>query len=243
MLQQTKDLLLKEIYTLFSNKIAYVVIFMYAVLSMFLTFYSGLFFDLYNQNLFSFFYFQANIFIILIPALTMRLWADEYKSGTIELLLTQPLNDTQIVMAKFLAAWSICILMLLTTIPLWIYASYHLQTDNLNIVSSYIGCIFISGAFSALGCCVSSFNRSPIISYMLTVFVMLLFVIIDYQFIFTNWEISGNLFIKFTQSLNFYYHQSNLLSGQMGIDDLLYYISIIVLSLWINTITIQFKKN
>lgn len=170
MLKQIALIFQKEFCSFFRTRLAYFVLGIYLFLSMFCTFYLGLYFDVLNANLFSFFYFQVNILMLLVPALTMRLWADEYKTGSIELLLTQPLSYTAVVVGKFLAAWGLCLLMLVCTFPLWIYTAASLPADNLNIAASYFGCFLISGSMCAVGCMVSAFNKSPIVAYLGSVY-------------------------------------------------------------------------
>lgn len=233
----------KEFNSFFRTKLAYFILGIYIFLSMLTTFYMGYFFNLNNSSLFSFFYFQSDIFTLLIPAITMRLWADEYKSGTIELILTQPLHYTSVVIGKFFAAWTFCLLMLAMTFPLWAYTAALLPVDNINIISSYIGCFLICGALCAVGCAVSAFNRNPIVAYLSTVFIFWILIIFNFDFAFEWLHIPAELSIKFSQSLNFYHHLQNMLTGQIGFDNIIYYFSIIFLALWLNTTTIEYKKN
>ncbi len=232
----------KEFASFFRTRLAYFILGIYLFLSMFCTFYLGLYFNVINANLFSFFYFQVNILMLLIPALTMRLWADEYKTGNIELLLTQPLSYTAVVIGKFLSAWGLCLLLLICSAPLWLFTALNISTDNLNILTSYFGCFLISGSMCAVGCMVSAFNKSPIVAYLASVLLLTLIIIVDYNFVFNTFSFPGNLAIRFTQSLNFFYHQSTLLSGQIGVDNIIYYLSITVFALWLNRITIEYKR-
>ncbi|MBQ8631037.1 MAG: ABC transporter permease subunit [Alphaproteobacteria bacterium] len=243
MLKQINLIFQKEFCSFFRTRLAYFVLGIYLFLSMFCTFYLGLYFDVINTGLFSFFYFQVNILMLVVPALTMRLWADEYKTGSIELLLTRPLSYTSVVIGKFLAAWGLCLLMLVCTFPLWLYTAAALPADNLNIAASYFGCFLISGSMCAVGCMVSAFNKSPIVAYLGSVLLLTLLIIVNYNFIFNGLNLSGSLIIRFTQSLNFFYHQSTLLNGQLGLDNIIYYASITVLTLWLNRITIEYKRS
>ena len=90
---------------------------------------------------------------------------------------------------------------------------------------------------------VSAFNKSPIVAYLGSVLLLTLLIIVNYNFIFNGLNLSGSLIIRFTQSLNFFYHQSTLLNGQLGLDNIIYYASITVLTLWLNRITIEYKRS
>ena len=162
MFQAFIQILRKEFFSFFKTGLAYFVIGGYLLLSMLTTFYLGAFFNVDNSRLFSFFYFQSDIFTLLIPALTMRLWAEENKSGTAEFLLTQPLSYGSIILGKFCAAWIFCGLLLVLSMLFWGYISSFYPLDNLNIFSAYLGCLLVSGAICAIGCAVSAFCKSPI---------------------------------------------------------------------------------
>ena len=121
MIKQTLVIFNKELNSYFHTPLAYFLLGAYMFISMFATFYLGAFFDLNNTELFSFFYFQSDIFALLVPALTMKLWAEERRSGTLELLLTQPISYTSVVLGKFFSAWGFCLILLISTFPFWIF--------------------------------------------------------------------------------------------------------------------------
>ena len=212
MLYQAYVIFSKEFGGYFRSRLAYFLIGAYAFISMFAAFYMGAFFDLNNMELYSFFYFQGDVFALLVPALTMRLWAEERRSGTMELLLTQPVSYTAVALGKFLSAWVFCLLLLLATVPFLLCPAAIYPLDYLNILSSYLACFFIAGIFCSVGCCVSAFNKSPVIAYMI-------------------------------QSLNFSNHFQDLSGGQIGWDNIVYYLSMIILPLWLNVITVEYKKS
>lgn len=243
MLNQFYCIFTKELSSYFRTNLAYFILIIYVVLSMLTTFYIGYFFALNNSELFSFFYFQPDIFTVLIPALTMRLWAEERKNSTAELLLTQPINYTTVVVSKFCASWCMCLIMLLLTIPFWIYASSLMELDNVNIISKYISCILVSGAFCAVGCLISSFNNSPIVAYIVSVFATWGIIIGNFDFLLSSASsVSNELWIRSIQSLNFSKHYGEIINGQIGFDNIIYFVTIILFALWFNVISIEYKK-
>lgn len=234
----------KEFASYFKTGTAYVILAVYIILSMTAAFYFGHFFILNNSDLNSFFSFQPEILALIMPAVTMRSWADERRSGTIEYILTQPINYTSVVLAKFTAAWIFGLLMLALTLPFWIYSDALINLDNLNILSGYLVCILIIGTFSALGCVVSAFNTNPVIAYIMSIFVSWGITNINLNFLIDSAsKLSNEVFVKVIQSLNFLKHYQDFITGQVGFENIIYFLSIIVLALWLNVVTIEYKKS
>ena len=236
------QILRKEFFSFFQTGLAYFIIGAYLVLSMLTTFYMGSFFNLDNSRLFSFFYFQTDIFAILLPALTMRLWAEENKLGTVELLLTQPLGYKSIILGKFFAAWLFCLLMLVLTVPFWVYINTFYHLDNLNIFSAYGGCLMVAGSFCALGGCISSLTRSPIIAYILSVLLSWIIIVSRPDYLIYLFAAPENSAADILLALNFGKHYSDFVSGQPGLDNLFYFLLLMLLPLWLNLEVIRFKN-
>lgn len=232
----------KEFGSYFRTKLAYFILMIYAVLSSLIAFYTGNYFELNNFNLFSLFYFQPDIFAILVPALTMKVWADERRFGTLELILAQPLSYTSLVIGKFMAAWLFCGLMLILTTSLWATTSFLSTTDSLNIFSNYLACFLVAGAICAVGCAVSSFNSNPILAYIIAVFVVWLLKLSNFDYLLKAAKLSNELLVRISQSLNFNYHFENIISGQVTSGNLIYFASIIVFALWLNVVSIEYKR-
>lgn len=232
----------KEFSSYFRTKLAYFVMIIYASLSLLTTFYSGHYFELSNLNLFSLFYFQPEIFTIIAPALTMKLWADERRFGTLELILAQPLSYTSLVLGKFLAAWLFCGLLLVLTSSLWLTTSFLGATDNLNIFCNYLAIFLVIGAVCAIGCVVSSFNYNPIVAYIMSVFVLWILKLFNFDYFIKAAKISNELLIRMSQSLNFDRHFENIISGQPAFNNLVYFVSIIAFALWLNVISVEYKR-
>ena len=149
----------REFLGYFSTPIAYVFLAIFVFLSGIFTFYMGSFFDRGQADLQPFFQFHPWLYLFLIPALAMRLWAEERRGGTIELLLTLPVTISQAVLGKFLAAWAFSGIALLLTFPLWITVNYLGNADNGVILASYLGSLLMAGAFLAIGGCMVAVDR------------------------------------------------------------------------------------
>ena len=238
-----KTIFFKDFYALFRSNNAYIILGIYAALSFAATFYVGGYFSLDNSSLVSYFYFQPNILILMLPAVTMRSWANEYRLGTIEYLLTQPINYVDVVLAKYAAACLFGLLMLSFGIPFWFISSFFIELDNLNIISAYLACILSIGTFCAIGCLISAFNKNTVIAYIISIFVLWCFLSLNFNFLLTSTQnFSEEIFAKIIRSLNFEKHYQDVMNGQIGLDNLIYFFSIIILSLWLNIITLEYKK-
>lgn len=141
------------------------------------TFYLGAFFERGQADLDPFFRFHPWLYLVLVPALAMRLWAEERRSGTIELLLTLPIRSWQAVLAKFLAAWLYIGCALALTFPMWLTVNYLGNPDNGVVLASYIGSFLMAGAFLAISECLSVLTRSQIIAFLLALAVCFLFLL------------------------------------------------------------------
>src|ERR1700751_5565894 len=141
----------RELASYFATPLAYVFIVIFLVMAGVLTFFLGNFFERGQADLQSFFTFHPWLYLVLIPALSMRLWAEERKSGTIELFLTLPVSMTEAVLGKFLAAWVFSGIALALTFPFWITVNVLGNPDNGVILASYIGSWLMAGAFLGVG--------------------------------------------------------------------------------------------
>ena len=243
MIKTIMTILKKEMMSYFEGVSAWVVLSVYILTSMFVTFFVGGFFSINNSGLFSFFYFQPYIMALLIPSITMRLWAEERKSGTLEFLLTQPISVLSVVIGKYLAAWLMSSIMLLLSIPLWIYLNIYFSADNLNIISGYTGCILITGSFCALGCLISSFCSSPAVSYLWGLIILFCLNVSDFSSIIEAMHLPQIIELRLHKMLSLSSHYYDLINGQVGLDNILYFILIIIICLWLNVMSIDYKKN
>jgi ABC-2 type transport system permease protein len=157
----------RELNGYFSTPIAYVFIVIFLLLSGVFTFHLGGFFGRGQADLQAFFTFHPWLYLFLIPALSMRLWAEERKSGSIELLLTLPISITDAVLGKFLAAWAFTGIALALTFPMWITVNYLGSPDNMVIVAGYIGSLLMAGGFLAMGSSISALTKNQVIALLL----------------------------------------------------------------------------
>lgn len=159
----------RELAGYFATPVAYVFIVIFLVLSGALTFTVGNFFARGQADLQPFFTFVPWLFLFLVPALTMRLWAEERRLGTVELLLTLPLAQWQAVAGKFIAAWAFCAIALALTFPLVITVNVLGNPDNGVIATGYLGCLLVAGAFLAVGAAISALTKNQVIAFVLAV--------------------------------------------------------------------------
>lgn len=159
----------RELAGYFATPVAYVFIVIFLVMSGALTFTLGNFFTRNQADLQPFFTFVPWLFLFLVPALTMRLWAEERRLGTIELLLTLPLAQWEAVVGKFLAAWAFCAIALLLTFPLVITVNVLGNPDNGVVLTGYLGCLMVAGAFLAVGAAISALTKNQVIAFVLAV--------------------------------------------------------------------------
>ena len=167
----------RELKSYFHTPLAYIFIVIFLFLTGIFTFYLGSFFNRGQADLKPFFNFHPWLYLFLVPAIAMRLWAEERKSGAIELLLTLPVSLWSTVLGKFLAAWVFVIIALSLTFPMWITVNYLGQPDHGVIIASYLGSILMAGGYLAIGSCVSAATKNQVIAFVISVVVCFLFTV------------------------------------------------------------------
>src|SRR3989338_4898630 len=181
----------RELASYFATPLSYVFILIFLVLSGVFTFYLGGFFESGQANLSPFFNFHPWLYLFLVPAIAMRLWAEERKSGTIELLMTLPITRFDAVTGKFLAAWVFAGLSLLLTFPMIITVNYLGEPDNGAIITASIGSCLLAGAYLAIGSCMSALAKNQVIAFILAVSVCFLFIVSGFPMVldgFSGWD-------------------------------------------------------
>lgn len=233
----------RELASYFSTPVAYVFIVMFLVLTGVFTFYIGNFYERGQADLIPFFSFHPWLYLFLVPAITMRLWAEERKSGTIELLLTLPVSMYQVVLGKFLAAWAFTGIALMLTFPVWVTVNYLGDPDNGVILAAYLGSFLMAGGFLAIGAAISAVTRNQVVAFILTVVTCFVFLLAGFPLVldfFYGW--APQALIDGIASLSFLTHYSSISKGVIDLRDLIYFVALIGFFLIANAILIDLKK-
>ncbi|MDA7832628.1 ABC transporter permease subunit [Pseudomonadales bacterium] len=234
----------RELDSYFSTHLAYVFILIFLVLSGVFTFYLGSFYERGQADLLPFFNFHPWLYLYLVPALSMRLWAEELKSGSIELLLTLPVTIVDAVVGKFLAAWIFAGISLMMTFPLWLTVNYLGDPDNGVIFTSYIGSWLMAGSFLAIGSCMSALSKSQVIAFILCGVVCLLFVLAGYPLVLNSIKTWVPLVVvDSVASLSFLNHFNSISRGIISLRDVLYFCSVQVVWLAATVVVINARQS
>src|SRR5438094_586880 len=172
----------RELIGYFSSPVAYVFLVIFLLLSGFFTFFVGRapFFEFNQASLVTFFLWQPWLYLFLVPAVGMRLWSEERRLGTIELLLTMPITGWQAIVGKFLASWLFLLLALVLTFPVVLTVNYLGSPDNGVIFSGYVGSFMLAGAYLAISCMTSAMTRNQVISFIISTVVCLFLILAGY---------------------------------------------------------------
>ncbi|MVW75202.1 ABC transporter permease subunit [Pseudomonas xionganensis] len=233
----------RELASYFATPLAYVFILIFLVLSGVFTFYLGGFFESGQANLSAFFNFHPWLYLFLVPAIAMRLWAEERKSGTIELLMTLPITRFDAVTGKFLAAWAFAGLALLLTFPMVITVNYLGEPDNGAILTGYIGSWLLAGGYLAIGSCMSALAKNQVIAFILAVSLCFLFIVSGFPMVldgFSGW--APQWLVDAVASLSFLTRFDAISKGVIDLRDLLYFLTLIAAWLAATAVVIDLKK-
>jgi ABC-2 type transport system permease protein len=207
------------------------------------TFFVGNFFGRGQADLQPFFQFHPWLYLFLIPAITMRLWAEERKTGSIELLLTLPISMTDAVLGKFLAAWCFTGIALLLTFPMWITVNVLGNPDNGAILAGYAGSFLMAGSFLAVGAAISPLTKNQVIAFVVTSVVCFVFtvggtgVVLNF---FTGW--APTLVVDTVAQMSFMTHFNAISRGVIDARDMVYFASVIGFFLFANVLFVDLKK-
>ncbi|WP_445680036.1 ABC transporter permease subunit [Radicibacter daui] len=233
----------RELAGYFATPVAYVFITIFLVLSGALTFMMGNLLGRGQADLQPFFNFHPWLYLVLIPAISMRLWAEERKSGTIEMLLTLPLTQCQAVVGKFLAAWAFTGIALALTFPVWITVNVLGGPDNGVIFAGYIGSLLMAGGYLAIGSALSAITRNQVIAFVLTAAVAFVFTVAGTPMVldfFSGWAPAA--LVSTVASLSIMTHFQAIQTGVLDLRDLIYFVTLIALFLYANALILDLRK-
>lgn len=232
----------RELAGYFATPVAYVFIVIFLVLAGALTFTLGNFFARGQADLIPFFSFVPWLFLFLVPALTMRLWAEERRLGTIELLLTLPLPQWQAVVGKFLAAWAFCGIALALTFPLWITVNILGEPDNGVILAGYLGCLLVAGCYLAVGAALSALTKNQVIAFVLAVAVCFVFAAagspVVTEFLTTRLPVLADVARAVSVAERF----GSFTRGVIAARDMVFFASFIGFWLFVNAVVLDHRK-
>jgi ABC-2 type transport system permease protein len=233
----------RELWSYFVTPVAYVFMVIFLVLAGLLTFYSGDFYDRGLADLQPFFDMHPWLYLVLVPAVTMSMWAEERSSGTLELLFSLPVSISQAVLAKFLAAWGFIGICLALTFPIWVTVNYLGDPDNGVILAGYVGSWLMAGAFIAIGACMSTATRSQIIAFILTASVCFLLLLIGQPQVLDFFQDSlPPKILGAMGQLSIARHANAIARGVLDLRDMVYFFATIVAWLGASVVILDLKR-
>lgn len=237
-------ILKRELKAYFATPVAYVFIVIFLVLVGVFTFYVGGFYERAQADLDPFFQFHPWLYMFLLPAISMRLWSEERKAGTLELLLTLPISLTASVLGKFLAAWCFTAVALAGTFPIWITVNYLGDPDNTVIAAGYLGSLLMAGGFLAIGSCISALTKNQVIAFVISFVICFAFnlsgfpMVID---IFSAW--APQAIVDVISSFSFLTHFNSIQKGVIDVRDIVFFTTLIAFWLYANVLAIEMNKS
>ena len=237
------NLMKRELGGYFATPVAYVFIVIFLLLSGIMTFQLGGFYENRQADLTGFFFWHPWLYLFLVPAISMRLWAEERRSGTIELLMTLPITLWQAVIAKFLAAWMFTGTALILTFPTWITVNFLGDPDNGTILAGYLGSFLMAGGFLAIGSFTSALTKNQVIAFVIGIvmcFSFLMFGIPAVSEFFDAWL--PDAVTRAIASFSFTTHFAAIQKGVIDVRDIVFFLSLIAFFLFVNALTLDAKK-
>ncbi len=224
----------------FASPVAFVFIVIFLLLAGFFTFMVGHFFERGQASLETFFTWHPWLYLFLVPAIGMRMWSEERRSGTIELLLTMPVAPWQAILGKFLAAWAVIGIALVLTFPVWFTVNALGSPDNGVIFASYLGSFLLSGACLALTAMTSAMTRNQVVAFIVSVVLILFLILAGFPPVtdlLVQW--ARPWFVDAIASFSVMTHFASIQKGVLDSRDLLYFLSVIVFSLFTTGVIVR----
>ena len=238
-----KAIMKRELGGYFTSPIAYVFLIIFLLLTGFFTFTIGNFFERGEASLVSFFTWHPWLYLFLVPAVGMRLWSEERRLGTMELLLTMPLTTWQAIVGKFLASWVFLGLALALTFPVWITVNWLGAPDNGIILAGYAGSLFLAGSYLAISCMTSALTRNQVISFILSVMICLFLILAGYTPVTDLLtRFASPLVVDIIASFSVMTHFEGFQRGVIDLRDLLFFASVIGFALFTTGVIIRSQR-
>ena len=233
----------REIMGYFTTPLAYIFIVIFLALTGAFAFYVGGFFSREQASLVTFFMYHPWLYLVLIPAIAMRLWAEERKTGTIEILMTLPVSTPEAVLGKYLAAWGFVGIALALTFPMWITVNYLGDPDNGVIFAGYLGSFLMAGAFLAIGSCISALTKNQVIAFIVAATVCFLFTMSGLELVLSFFRLwAPDVVVRTIASMSFLTHFAAVMKGVIDLRDIIFFASLIAFWLFANIIVIDLRK-
>jgi ABC-2 type transport system permease protein len=223
----------RELGAYFTSPVAYVFLVIFLLLTGFFTFTAGNFFERGEASLAAFFGWHPWLYLVVVPAIGMRLWAEERRSGTLELLFTMPITTWQAILAKFLASWLFIGVALLLTFPAVVTVNVLGEPDNGAIFAGYLGSFFLAGAYLAITCMTSAMTRNQVVAFILSVLVCLFLVLAGFNPVtdlMVRW--ASPAVVDTVAAFSMVTHFDGFQRGVIDVRDLLFFLSVIGFALF-----------
>jgi ABC-2 type transport system permease protein len=240
MWQAIKAITKRELVAYFDSPVAYVFLVIFLLLTGVFTFTFGQFFERGEATLTAFFTWLPWLFLFLVPAVGMRLWAEERRTGTMELLLTMPVTNWQAIFGKFLASWLFLAIALILTIPVWITVNWLGAPDNGVILGAYIGAWLLAGAYLAITSMTSAMTRNQVIAFIVAVVLCLLLILLGFTPITDLMSrYASPRVVESVASFGVLTHFDGFNRGVLDINGVLYFASIIAFTLYMTALLVR----
>jgi len=230
----------RELDSYFTSPVAYVFLVIFLLLTGFFTFTVGSFFERGEASLAAFFVWHPWLYLVLVPAIGMRVWSEERRSGTMELLLTLPVNPWEAILAKFLASWAFLALALALTFPIVITVNVLGDPDNGQILAGYLGSLFLGGTYLAITCMTSAMSRNQVVAFILSVVLCLFLILAGFNPVtdlLTRW--ASPALVDAVAAFSVVIHFDNFQKGVIDLRDLLYFASVLGFALFATSVIIR----
>ncbi|MBG90062.1 MAG: ABC transporter permease [Verrucomicrobiales bacterium] len=245
-----KTIAKRELNAYFASPVAYVFIVIFLLLTGFFTFMIGRFLEANEASLNAFFMWHPWLYLFLVPAAGMRLWSEEHRQGTLELLMTMPITPWQAIVGKFAASWLFLGVALCLTFPMYITVNYLGDPDNGVIIGGYIGSFLMAGAYLAVTCLTSALTRNQVIAFIVSVVICLLLILAGWPPVteFVNGIVdslapNATWIVSMVSSFSVMTHFEDFQRGVVDPRHVLFFLSVIGFSLFSTSVVLKSKRS